>query len=193
MAPGRLGDRGLAGGRDLLRGEGAVGRTQAQGEGEGPMTLGHLRSDIDIEEPNVFAQLPRSRAQGLLDIGGGHRLGHDESDVLLGDRLDSHIRGRRDIDRACDERVEIDLHRTGTGRKVESGHDSRMEFARVANDEVVDDQTCRAAGMEGRVGCLSNCEHDAERVADRHGRIDGITPGGLTTWSPPAFGLTQAR
>ena len=28
---------------------------------------------------------------------------------------------------------------------------------------------------------------DAERVADRHGRIDGISPGGLTTWSPPAL------
>ena len=92
-----LGDVRLARARDVLGGQRAVWCAETQGECQGPMTLRHLGTDIDIEESNVLAELPCSCAQGIRDVGDGHRFGDDQGHVLLGHGLSGDIRSRGDF------------------------------------------------------------------------------------------------
>ena len=113
MSAGRLGDTSLARLGDLLSRQRAIARPEPQGEGEGPMALGHLRAGVHIEEAHVLAQLPRTHPHGVSDVGGGHRVSDDEGDVLLGYRLGPDIRRGSHIVSHRHQRVEIELEGTG--------------------------------------------------------------------------------
>ena len=117
MAPGRFGNATLTCRGDLLGRQGAITRPEPEGEGQGPMAFGHLRSGVHIEEPHVLAQLPRTRAHGLGHVGGRHRVGDHERDVLLGHWLRADIRRGSHVMRRIHERVEVQLECTGTGRE----------------------------------------------------------------------------
>ena len=113
VPPLRLGDTRLARTRDVLGGQRAVRCAETQGEGEGPVTLRHLGTDVDIEEPDVLTELPCSRAQGVGNIGDRHRVGDHQGHILLGHGLRRDVRSRCDLVGRGDEPIEVDLERAG--------------------------------------------------------------------------------
>ncbi len=97
------------------------------------MALRDLRTDVDVEEAHVFAQLPRPLADGLLDIGSGHGFGDDQGDVLLGERLSADVRGRGRVCRVRDKRIEIKLHGARARGHVEGSNHARMQLPRMTH------------------------------------------------------------
>ena len=62
------GDRGVASRARLLLGQGAVGRAEPQREGQRLVAGLDLVAGVDVEEPDRLQVLPRSLAQGRLDL-----------------------------------------------------------------------------------------------------------------------------
>ncbi len=185
----RTGGPGLPSSRDLLRGQGAVGSSEPQGERQRAVAVGHLRPGVHIEQADVLAQVPRTRAEGSGDIGHRDGLGDHEGDVLLRHRLRHDLGCRRDGLRSGDEGIEIDFDRARTRWQGVRRDDPGMELARVADDCSLDAERGRATGMERCVTALRHVQRRAQGGREDARHLDRIRPADRPSGPPPSGGF----
>ena len=94
-------------------GEGAISCPQPQTERQGLPVLAHLLACVDVEELHRFQQLTAASDKGLVHLGSGDLLIHDESDVFLGHRVGGEPPNGTAIRGSSNQRVEIQLDCAG--------------------------------------------------------------------------------
>ena len=167
--------------RGLGLGEGAVGGTEAQGEGEGLLALADLRAGVDVEEPDATpAGLRRRRAAPRSTSAAGT----DSSTTSATSSLASGLVGVRPAragtsTRAAHQDVEVDLERRGAARQaVRPGRPAGGARRRGRSPRRRRSTRAHRLGCHGiRLGCLDS-DVDAELGGQAADDLERVRPVG---------------
>ena len=190
---GRQRDGGVASRGGLLLGQGAVGRPEAQREGQRLAALADLLAGVDVEEPYGLAQRPGALPQR------GRQLGRREVGV--------DDRARRPPWRPGRPRTAAPWP-TATARASRASRSSSAADVRGGTPKAWQTRGCSSPAWPTAVSPRTSSAHrpgchgatlgrrtdelEPERVGDDAGGLDDVAPGRRTALAPPAGAVAVA-